>query len=301
MEGMSYSWRSILKGIQLLKEGVIKKVGDGCSINVWQDPWVPRNGSPFLITSRGKVLIHRVSELLDPVSGTWDFELVEDCLWPADANYVKKIPVCLSMEDSWAWRMEPKGNFSVKSAYKLHRTLLEHIGSSSGGLPNEHAGDFAWKGIWSCPCPPNVRQFLWRITHDSLPHRCNIQRRGIEIDPLCLVCHRLNEDDAHVFLRCKGIRQAWSGLGMEDIRASLLLCNGPKEMLHAILQLDKNKMTKCVALLWIWWKHRNKINAGEGKLNIEEVVLNTTRCATEYEQFYVAPPVQSGNVVQKWS
>jgi hypothetical protein len=52
--------------------------------------------------------------------------------------------------------MEPKGNFSVKSAYKLHRTLLEHIGSSSGGLPNEHAGDFAWKGIWSCPCPPNV-------------------------------------------------------------------------------------------------------------------------------------------------
>jgi hypothetical protein len=35
IEGMSYTWRSILKGVQLLKEGVIKRVGDGSSINVW--------------------------------------------------------------------------------------------------------------------------------------------------------------------------------------------------------------------------------------------------------------------------
>jgi hypothetical protein len=31
--GMSYAWRSILKGVQLLKEGVIKRVGNGQSIN----------------------------------------------------------------------------------------------------------------------------------------------------------------------------------------------------------------------------------------------------------------------------
>jgi hypothetical protein len=29
VDGMSYSWRSILKGIKLLKEGVIKRVGNG--------------------------------------------------------------------------------------------------------------------------------------------------------------------------------------------------------------------------------------------------------------------------------
>lgn len=300
VEGMSYTWRSILRGIQLLKEGVIKRVGDGRSINIWQDPWVPRNGSPFLITRKGNVVIDCVADLLDPVSGKWDVDLVDDCLWPADAIHVSKILVCLNLEDSWAWRLEPKGQFSVKSAYKLHRLLLESNGSASGDDSRDHESDFAWKDIWACPCPPNVRQFLWRVAHDSLPHRCNIARRGIKIDPLCQVCHRLNEDGAHIFLRCKGIRQAWAGMGMEDVRASLLLCNGPKEMLYKMLQLELPRKLKGVALLWTWWKHRNKINAGEGKLDVDEVIFNTTRCAAEYEQFCVPPPVQKGNIQQSW-
>jgi hypothetical protein len=40
--GMSYVWRSILKGFQLLKEGLIWRVGDGTHINIWRDPWLPR-------------------------------------------------------------------------------------------------------------------------------------------------------------------------------------------------------------------------------------------------------------------
>jgi hypothetical protein len=38
LTGMSYVWRSILKGIQLLKAGLIWHVGDGKSIDVWRDP-----------------------------------------------------------------------------------------------------------------------------------------------------------------------------------------------------------------------------------------------------------------------
>jgi hypothetical protein len=38
LTGMSYVWRSILKGIQLLKAGLIWLVGDGKSIDVWRDP-----------------------------------------------------------------------------------------------------------------------------------------------------------------------------------------------------------------------------------------------------------------------
>jgi hypothetical protein len=49
---MSYTWRSILKGIELLKEGLIMSVGNGASINVWQDPWVAREGSPYVISPK---------------------------------------------------------------------------------------------------------------------------------------------------------------------------------------------------------------------------------------------------------
>lgn len=36
--GMSYTWRSILRGIDLLKAGVIKRVGSGQTIDCWNDP-----------------------------------------------------------------------------------------------------------------------------------------------------------------------------------------------------------------------------------------------------------------------
>jgi hypothetical protein len=39
--GVSYTWRSILKGVALLKEGLVWRVGDGTKIKVWSDPWVP--------------------------------------------------------------------------------------------------------------------------------------------------------------------------------------------------------------------------------------------------------------------
>jgi hypothetical protein len=39
--GMSYTWRSILKGLQLLKDGLIWRVGNGKTINIWKNPWIP--------------------------------------------------------------------------------------------------------------------------------------------------------------------------------------------------------------------------------------------------------------------
>jgi hypothetical protein len=38
---MSYTWHSILRGLEVLKEGVVWRVGDGESINAWNDPWIP--------------------------------------------------------------------------------------------------------------------------------------------------------------------------------------------------------------------------------------------------------------------
>jgi len=39
--GISYSWRSILQGVELMKKGIIWRVGDGSNIKIWTDPWIP--------------------------------------------------------------------------------------------------------------------------------------------------------------------------------------------------------------------------------------------------------------------
>lgn len=51
-KGISYTWRSILKGVQLLKEGIIWRIGDGKSVNIWTDPWIPRNDTRRVLTPR---------------------------------------------------------------------------------------------------------------------------------------------------------------------------------------------------------------------------------------------------------
>ena len=43
--GMSYSWRSIMQGVELLKKGIIWHVGDAANLNMWSDPWLPRDMS----------------------------------------------------------------------------------------------------------------------------------------------------------------------------------------------------------------------------------------------------------------
>ncbi|KAG2588887.1 hypothetical protein PVAP13_5NG354081 [Panicum virgatum] len=92
------------------------QIGDGVNLNMWFDPWIPRDMSRRPITPRGAVLLRDVSELIDPV-----IVLVRNIFWEEDARIILSIPVHAGMENRVAWHFEMKGAFSVKSAYKVFR------------------------------------------------------------------------------------------------------------------------------------------------------------------------------------
>lgn len=69
-----------------------------------------------------------------------------------------------------------------------------------------------------------------------------IQRRGIEVAALCLVCKRLDEDGAHLFIKCKEVRKVWSGRQMEHDRQLLTKCAAPKEFVQLLLSWDTQKV-----------------------------------------------------------
>jgi hypothetical protein len=48
-----------------------------------------------------------------------------------------------------------------------------------------------------------LRHFMWRLAYNSLALRRGLARRGMELDTKCVMCHRLNEDGGHLFLKCK--------------------------------------------------------------------------------------------------
>jgi hypothetical protein len=130
--GISYPWRSILKGIEVLRQGVIKRVGNGETINIWQDPWLPRPWSRRPITVRGQRVVNKVSELMDPAAGTWDEALVKG-IFCAHAQLILSIPIFEDTVDDWAWHFDEKGLFSVKSAYHLQRQARGAPQGAAGG------------------------------------------------------------------------------------------------------------------------------------------------------------------------
>lgn len=79
---MSYAWRSILKCIELLSKGVVWRIGDGSQVNIWSDPWLPRDWT------RGQSLVQRVSDLIDPNTGMWDGTLIRELFWPEDVKLI---------------------------------------------------------------------------------------------------------------------------------------------------------------------------------------------------------------------
>jgi hypothetical protein len=46
----------------------------------------------------------------------------------------------------------------------------------------------------------------------------------MEIDTICPMCNRLDEDGGHIFLHCKMVKQLWRNLELEEARVNLTDC-----------------------------------------------------------------------------
>uniref|UniRef100_A0A453GEU8 Reverse transcriptase zinc-binding domain-containing protein n=1 Tax=Aegilops tauschii subsp. strangulata TaxID=200361 RepID=A0A453GEU8_AEGTS len=211
--GISYAWRSLLHGLSLFREGYIWRIGDGTHVRIWSDPWIPRAWSRRVITPRGPSLLEWVSDLINPLTGSWDEQLVRDSFWADDVKHILHIPLRDGVPDFVAWQYDTKGIHSVKSAYKLHMEL-ERTRSDSGvgGSDNnpenlDRTPDDSWKRIWRLPCPKNIQMFTWRLKHESLALRVNVARKGIHIKSTkCLFCGLVDKDGAHLFIKCKIVK-----------------------------------------------------------------------------------------------
>ena len=127
-------WKGILHGLELLKRGVIWRVGDGEHIRTWRDPWIPRPSSFRLITPKGTCRLNHVLDSLD-ANGAWRADCLREYFWEMDVLHILKIHTSLRQRsDFLSWFPEKSGVFSVKSAYKLvtcdHDTVFS-VGASS--------------------------------------------------------------------------------------------------------------------------------------------------------------------------
>jgi hypothetical protein len=69
------------------------------------------------MTPKGSNLLQYVSDLINPIDGQWDTDLIESIFWPIDAHRILQIPLTLEREDLVAWHYNKIVLFTVRSAY----------------------------------------------------------------------------------------------------------------------------------------------------------------------------------------
>ena len=290
ISGMSYVWRSILKGMKVFKEGIIWRIGDGTDVKIWEDTWLPNGVTRRPVTPQRNCTLQMVSELIDDTTCSWNKALITQHFHPDDIPTILSIPLRDQTEDFIAWHFDNRGLFSVKSAYKVHVDMLrrEGVAQVGQGSVSNSVQDEVFKKLWTVQCPPKVHHFLWRLAHNSHPMYMNIARRGVEIDTRCAVCHKLFEDGGHLFLKCKHANQRWRSLQLEDVRLKLLPCGSAVEMLDENFKLQSEEMLLSVCLLWMWWQERNKGRHGENHQSIDNFQFNTRRQVEDWKKFLSA-------------
>jgi hypothetical protein len=172
------------------------------------------------------------------------------------------LPVHGGREKSLAWHFDKRWVFSVKSAYRVSRDDARRKHTTNGGQGGSaSAGKGVWKDLWKLKCPGKIKHFLWRLAHNSHPLRCNLIRRGMQIDISCLVCGRMGEDGAHLF-KCKLAKQIWRLLNMDAERVHLAAVPDASGAVEWILSHQEPKRELMVFLLWFLWSERNAIREG---------------------------------------
>jgi len=162
--GSSYTWQSVLAGLECFKQGYIWRVGDGSQINIWHDHWIPNSHNMKVFAQRGNTLVSTVDELISPIDGQWDVQLIRSLFWPTDANRILQIPIRNGREDVVAWHHNRNRLFTVKSAYHCQwnqRYRARNNADAADGTSSVSV----WKDLWKMLVPSKIKIFAWRVLH----------------------------------------------------------------------------------------------------------------------------------------
>ncbi|TXG46769.1 hypothetical protein EZV62_026063 [Acer yangbiense] len=148
----SYLWKSFICGLELLKAGSCWRIGDGASVSIYEDHWLPR---PFTFKPFSSACLDHgslVKDLLLP-DGGWNVALIQESFWPEDANMILSLPrPQMAVPDSLMWHYDKLGPYSVMSGYHFGCNL-----SSSASSSRFSSSKSWWKFLWHMHIPVKVK------------------------------------------------------------------------------------------------------------------------------------------------
>ncbi|XP_030503490.1 uncharacterized protein LOC115718807 [Cannabis sativa] len=140
---------SVFETKEFVRAGVRRLVGDGSTVNILSEPWLPNEMNPYIESVHPRLVGKSVDSLMKVGLVEWDGEVLADVLTARDQALVWKIPLSSHMNfDLWYWLHDASGVFTVKSAYSLLQSM-----KSNRDIPDSPG---FWRLLWQLQLPPKL-------------------------------------------------------------------------------------------------------------------------------------------------
>ena len=256
----SWCWNSLLEGREVIKEYGLWRIGDGETVSIWEDRWVPGLNKEVLKPAciGGENYPGKVKEWINFEEEDWNWEAVGEWISKEEKELVRQIMINdKGGGDKFVWSKEKNGEYSVKGGYRVmkeEKDRKEIIGPSS----SYRVDNRIWKEIWKLEVPNKIKNFIWRLCTNSIATNDNLYRRKIKEDPVCNICWKEAETVEHICFTCNWTEPIWFG-GWAGMRYRKEEVGRIEEWLLKLFSgegVDEKIKAMIVVTCWFIWKER---------------------------------------------
>lgn len=181
----SWMWKKILQLRPYFRSSFRWAVGNGFSVSLWHDYWLPCGPLDGFVPSSfrdsvGLPDFARVADLYTPMGEV--FRSLLD-------RWSIALPSLSSSQDKFLWCCDPSGVYSVASAWESIRTRRNPVQWASLIWDNAHA--------------PRYQFILWLISKNRLPTQAMLLSYGRIEHCVCTYCKEVPDSVDHLFFGCR--------------------------------------------------------------------------------------------------
>jgi hypothetical protein len=218
----------------------------------------------------GEDELHRVYDLINAENWTWKGDLIRSNFTAPEADAILNIPLRRGKgEDYWAWGLERKGVYTVKTAYRSLVTRNELSSLAEVTITEtSQTEERLWDSLWKLNVMPKVRVFWWLVLRGILPVEGTLHHRHIASLARCRVCLSANEDMMHALIRCTHAQKFWTeARSWLDLKLpELHPASWSRDILCDPIFREEER-PKIITVMWAIWTSRNNIVHDKGSLD----------------------------------
>ncbi|CAN1767816.1 Putative ribonuclease H protein At1g65750 [Linum perenne] len=197
-------------------------------------------------------------------------------------------------EDELIWGPDPRGKFSIKTAYEILDVCSDTNSESR------------WRTIWRWKGPNRVRHFLWLVAHGRVLTNYERCRRHIAVDNTCHRCPGTIEDLLHVCRDCPLAREVWTALLPQFATNDFFELN-----LQDWLSNGLRNEEFCLAFgitIWLLWKARNEevfehthATSDQLRLRVLHWIAGVRETMKADSRVLLNPPSEQEEILIQWN